>query len=113
MTSSSTKEMPASLVWLMAISAGVVVANIYYIQPLLVTIAQDFQLTSTQAGLIATATQIGTSFGMLLFVPLGDVLERRSLITRLVLAGGGGIDPDGSRPLGLLVGRCLFRCRPF
>ncbi len=86
MTTSPTKDMPASLVWLMAISVGVTVANIYYVQPLLVVIAQDFQLTSTQAGLIATATQIGTSFGMLLFVPLGDVMERRSLIARLILA---------------------------
>lgn len=73
-------------VWFMAASTGVVVANIYYIQPLLAIIAHTFGLTSTGAGAIAMTTQVGTCFGMLLFVPLGDSHERRSLITWM-LAG--------------------------
>lgn len=73
-------------VWFMAGSTGVVVANIYYIQPLLAIIARAFGLTSTGAGAIAMITQVGTCLGMLLFVPLGDSHERRSLITWM-LAG--------------------------
>jgi len=73
-------------VWFMAASTGVVVANIYYIQPLLAIIARAFGLTSTGAGAIAMITQVGTCLGMLLFVPLGDSHERRSLITWM-LAG--------------------------
>src|SRR5208283_2268575 len=86
--SSKSKNIPPATVWLMALSVGTIVANLYYIQPLLVDVALNFNLTSTQAGLIATATQIGTSFGMLFFVPLGDTMERRTLIVRLVLAAG-------------------------
>src|SRR5665213_191440 len=89
MTSSISKksqDIAPGTVWLMAVSVGTIVANLYYIQPLLVDVAREFNLTSTQAGLIATATQVGTSFGMLFFVPLGDTMERRSLIMRLVLA---------------------------
>jgi predicted MFS family arabinose efflux permease len=75
-----------STVVVMATSTGIIVANIYYIQPLLAVIATTFGLTTTQAGAIAMLTQAGTCLGMLLFVPLGDSHERRSLITWM-LAG--------------------------
>jgi predicted MFS family arabinose efflux permease len=77
---------PARTVWFMAISTGLIVANIYYAQPLLAEIARHFHLSVTQAGVLAMTSQIGTAFGMLLFVPLGDVRERRALITVLLLA---------------------------
>jgi predicted MFS family arabinose efflux permease len=77
---------PARTVWFMAISTGLIVANIYYAQPLLAEIARQFNLSVTQAGALAMTSQIGTAFGMLLFVPLGDVRERRSLITVLLIA---------------------------
>jgi predicted MFS family arabinose efflux permease len=64
----------------MAISVGLIVANIYYAQPLLGEIARDFHLSVTQAGALAMTSQIGTALGMLFFVPLGDTQERRRLI---------------------------------
>lgn len=73
-----------STVLLMATAVGVVVANIYYIQPLLADIAKTFHLTVTRAGAIAMLSQAGTAFGMFLFVPLGDKFERRRLITVLL-----------------------------
>lgn len=72
-------------VWFMAISVGVIVANIYYAQPLLADIARTFRLSVTQAGTVAMLSQAGTALGMFLFVPLGDVRERRSLISVLLL----------------------------
>jgi predicted MFS family arabinose efflux permease len=72
----------------MAASTGIVCANIYYIQPLLAVIARRFSLSSTEAGAIAMLTQVGTCLGMLLFVPLGDSHERRSLITWML---GGAV----------------------
>jgi predicted MFS family arabinose efflux permease len=69
----------------MAVSTGVIVANIYYIQPLLADIARTFGLSVTKVGFVAMLTQVGTSLGMLLFVPLGDTKERRSLITTLLI----------------------------
>jgi len=67
-------------VWIMAIACGGTVANIYYNQPLLAQMGQNFHVSSGQIGLIPTLTQIGVALGMFLFVPLGDMLERRRLI---------------------------------
>jgi predicted MFS family arabinose efflux permease len=78
--------MSRRVVWLLALSTGCVVANIYYIQPLLADIAREFGLSIGQIGVVAMLAQIGTGLGMLLFVPLGDKYERRSLITTLMVA---------------------------
>jgi predicted MFS family arabinose efflux permease len=75
------------VVWLMAISAGCIVANLYYAQPLLADMADDFGLSVTQIGSVAMLGQLGSAIGMLLFVPLGDKHERRGLITLLHVAG--------------------------
>jgi predicted MFS family arabinose efflux permease len=71
---------------LMAIGTGSIVANIYYIQPLLSLIASHFSISATSAGTLAMLTQLGTALGMFFFVPLGDTKERRGLIVKLLLA---------------------------
>ncbi|MGC3989559.1 MAG: MFS transporter [Chthoniobacteraceae bacterium] len=81
----SPEALRQSTVLLMAVSVGVIVANIYYIQPLLAQIAQTFHLTVTHAGALAMLSQAGTAAGMFLFVPLGDKFERRGLITVLLV----------------------------
>jgi predicted MFS family arabinose efflux permease len=73
------------MIWLMATAVGVIVANIYYAQPLLADIAHSFGLSVTQAGAIAMLSQVGTAAGMFLLVPLGDKYERRALVTILML----------------------------
>src|SRR5215471_20887217 len=73
------------VVWLLAVSTGCIVANIYYVQPLLADIARDFGLSVARIGVVAMLAQIGTGLGMLFFVPLGDKYERRSLISALLL----------------------------
>src|SRR5437762_12292015 len=74
------------IVWLLALSTGCIVANIYYVQPLLADIARDFGLSIAQIGIVAMLAQIGTGLGMLFFVPLGDKYERRTLISMLLVA---------------------------
>ncbi|MBD2715844.1 MFS transporter [Hymenobacter sp. BT646] len=74
-----------SLVWLMAITCGLVVANIYYNQPLLAEIGRTFGLTESRVSLAATITQVGYTVGLLFVVPLGDKRERKSLILALLL----------------------------
>lgn len=64
----------------MAIASGATVANLYYNQPLLAVIAQDFDASTPEVSLIPTLTQIGYATGILLIVPLGDCTERRRLI---------------------------------
>lgn len=75
----------------MAVTVAVIVSNIYFIQPLLRMIAGTFGLTVAKAGSLAMLSQVGTALGMLLFVPLGDKFERRSLILVLVLGAVGAL----------------------
>jgi predicted MFS family arabinose efflux permease len=70
----------------MALTCGLVVANIYYNQPLLVAIGRTFHISDSRASLVATATQVGYTLGMVLVVPLGDMLERKRLILWMLLA---------------------------
>src|SRR5882724_4206354 len=65
---------------LMAICTGLIVANIYYCQPLIVLIAKDFGVPGSTAGRIAFLTQGGYALGLLFFVPLGDKVERKGQI---------------------------------
>ena len=68
-----------SLVWLFATAAGLSVANVYYAQPLLATLAHEFGMTDAASGMVITATQLGCALALLLLVPLGDMLNRRRL----------------------------------
>jgi predicted MFS family arabinose efflux permease len=89
-TEEENKDAPAFLkrrhVWLLSFGTGGMVANIYYIQPLLSTIAADFRISVAMVGVVAMLSQLGTALGMLLFVPLGDTKQRRSLMVRLAIA---------------------------
>ena len=69
----------------MALTCGLVVANIYYNQPLLAAIGRTFHISDSSASLVATATQIGYTTGMLFVVPLGDMLERKRLMLLMLL----------------------------
>jgi predicted MFS family arabinose efflux permease len=70
----------------MAASCATAVANIYYNQPLLDDFARYFHTSIRSAGLIATAAQVGYGTGLLLFIPLGDVVERKKVIFYLSFA---------------------------
>ncbi|WP_370898457.1 MFS transporter [Chryseobacterium gossypii] len=69
-----------TVIWLMAIISGLVVANNYYNQPLLGLISDSLGITESEAGKISVLTQIGYALGLLLIVPLGDKLYRKKLI---------------------------------
>ena len=66
--------------WLMTIGSGLVIANIYYNQPLLGIIAENFKITEAKAGTISMLTQAGYAAGLLFIIPLGDMLRRKRLI---------------------------------
>ncbi|MFI5836146.1 MFS transporter [Micromonospora sp. NPDC051300] len=68
------------LTFLFAATAGAAVGNLYWTQPLLGLIAGDLRSATATAGWLVTATQIGYAVGVLLLVPLGDVLDRRRFV---------------------------------
>lgn len=73
------------LVLILAAACGIAVANLYYAQPLLAEIAHSFGASTGAAGLIVTLSQVGYAIGLAFVVPLGDVLERRSLVVGVLL----------------------------
>lgn len=78
-------KLPRTLVLLFSIACGLSVANIYAAQPLLDVIAADFKIPQASIGLVVTVTQIGYALGLLLIVPLGDLIDRRRLIVSQLL----------------------------
>jgi predicted MFS family arabinose efflux permease len=69
------------LVLLLAFTTGAAVANMYYAQPLLHTLGRAFGVGTATTGLLVTIGQIGYVFGLAFLVPLGDLVERRNLIS--------------------------------
>ena len=74
------------LVLTLAAATGIAAANLYYAQPLLHTIAHRFGASASSAGLIVTASQTGYACSLALLVPAGDLLDRRKLVPRLLIA---------------------------
>ncbi|MUM21115.1 MFS transporter [Mycobacterium sp. CBMA271] len=76
---------------LFSIASGLAVATIYFSQPLLDTIGDQFALPTAQVGVVLTVTQVGYAGGLLLIVPLGDVMDQRRLIIGQTLLLGASL----------------------
>jgi len=71
---------------LMAVAAGITVANIYYNQPILKEMAISLGATDTEVGKVSMLTQVGYGLGMFFLLPLGDKVNRKKLILSLLTA---------------------------
>jgi predicted MFS family arabinose efflux permease len=86
MKSTNTDTLPSQMqlgglmTLILSAACGLIVANLYYAQPVIGLIASDIHLEPAAAGLIVTLTQIGYGLGLLLLVPLADLFENRMLI---------------------------------
>lgn len=82
----ATKEKPklhAAIIPVMAVAAGVIVANIYYNQPILKEIGLSIHANESEVGRISMLSQLGYGLGMFFLLPLGDMLNRKKLILAL------------------------------
>jgi len=83
--------MTSGLTLLFAVAAGAAVGNLYWAQPLLDFIARGLHAPTATAGWLVTATQVGYAAGILLIVPLGDVLNRRRLIPLMMVCSAAAL----------------------
>lgn len=78
--SANREFLSKSTLILFAATCGLSVANVYYSQPLLDSIAHELNVNTGSVGLIGMFTQIGYALGLMLLVPLGDMLNRKKLV---------------------------------
>lgn len=82
-TTSGKRSKPGlsrSLTLLFAAASGLAVANAYFAHPLLDVIADDLSLPRATIGFVVGATQLGYGLGLVLLVPVGDLVDRRKLV---------------------------------
>lgn len=81
----TSSSLSPRLAFLLAAASGLVVANMYYAQPLVGVIGSSLSLSPAATGLVVTLTQLGYGVGLLMIVPLGDLFENRRLILLLTI----------------------------
>jgi predicted MFS family arabinose efflux permease len=69
--------------YIMATGCAIIVANIYYCQPLLGELSRSFGVSDKTAALINIASQVGYLLGLFFLVPIGDMINRGTLIVRM------------------------------
>ncbi len=94
--SASTPELSPALTLLLSITCALAVANVYFAQPLLDSMAQSLGVDPGMIGIVVTATQIGYGVGLIFIVPLGDLLNRKALILTQVLLSAVALMVVGS-----------------
>lgn len=93
----------------LAVACGLTVANLYYAQPLLSAIAHAFGVSQGSAGLVVTLTQLGYAIGLLFLLPLGDLLENRTLVSRTLLLTAAALFGAGFAPgFGIFLGMSVL-----
>ncbi|HEX3791876.1 MAG TPA: MFS transporter [Pseudonocardiaceae bacterium] len=80
-----TRQRLRWVVVVLAVACGLAVANIYYAQPLLALISTSLGVSHGSAALVVTVTQAGYAIGLVVLLPLGDLLENRGLASRTLV----------------------------
>jgi predicted MFS family arabinose efflux permease len=87
----SAHAVSSPFVFVLAFACASVVANVYYAQPLTALIGTVLHIAPAGIGLLVTATQIGYGVGLLLVVPLGDLVENRNLVLVCLCVGAAAL----------------------
>lgn len=81
----ATPVLSPQFVLLMALACGLCAGSAYFNQPLIYSIEKSLAISTSQAGFAVVVTQIGYGLGLMLLVPLGDLLNKRKLIVSLMV----------------------------
>jgi len=102
------RDLPASLVLLLATGAGLSVASLYYVQPMLGVLGADIGASTRAVGFIPTLTLLGYALGILLLAPLGDRFDRRRIVLIKAAALCAALLVAGAAPsIGVLLAASL------
>jgi predicted MFS family arabinose efflux permease len=85
-----------ALTIVLSVTCALTVANVYFAQPLLDSMALSLGVASSMIGLVVTATQVGYALGLLFIVPLGDLINRKRLILTQVLLSAAALAAVGA-----------------
>ena len=77
------ERLPRSLLSLLAVATGIIIADLYYIQPLLHEVRGGFGISTGAATSLMTLSQVGFALGLALVLPLGDLVDRRRLLVAI------------------------------
>ena len=95
--------------FLFAITCAMAVANVYFAQPLLESMAASLSVSPGTIGIVVTATQAGYAVGLLFIVPLGDLLNRKKLILTQLLLSAVALSAVGlAQDWGMLLGAMVL-----
>lgn len=73
-------ELTPLTLWIMTIATGLIVANLYYNQPLLDQMARTFNVSRARVGQVSFITQLGYATGMFFLAPLADMVRRKRMM---------------------------------
>ncbi len=104
---SSTLPRPHAHLGFLGLCCGVGVSTIYLCQPLLPEMGSTFGAYAAAADQVGVATQVGYALGMMVFVPMGDTMERRRLIQRMFACVSAALVLQACSPSLLFL---LFMC---
>ncbi len=77
------------MIRLLAVAYGLTIANLYYCQPL---------LPQMNAALLPMFGQVGYALGLVLVVPLGDIMRRRRLMCALLCTASAALLATSAAP---------------
>jgi predicted MFS family arabinose efflux permease len=79
-TAKEHPELTPLTLWIMTVATGLIVANLYYNQPLLDAMANTFHVSKAKVGQVSSLTQMGYAAGMFFLAPLADMVRRKRLM---------------------------------
>lgn len=85
-TTAAPTDLSTPLMLFFSAAVGIVVVDLFAAQPLTGTISESLRLPPSLAGLVAMLPQLGYAAGLVLLVPLCDLVENRRLIVRTLAA---------------------------
>ncbi|WP_313436857.1 MFS transporter [Atlantibacter hermannii] len=79
-TAANAAPLSPRILFLFSLTCALAVANVYSAQPLLASMAESLDVLPGSMGAVITATQTGYAVGLIFLVPLGDRINRKTLV---------------------------------